>query len=126
MDSIALPYRVKMIRDASAHDVFGIADLLQGLAEHDGVAPDFRLEPSRLSADLFSPSPSAEVIVAEESTADGATILVGMALFFPTYSTLVGARCLHLADLFVLPRHRGRGHGRALLSRLAAIALAGC
>ena len=112
-----------MIRDAALHDIPTKAELLGGLAPHEEVEHDFRVDASQLSADLFSDRPNAEVIVAEETDSNASTSVVGFALFFPTYSTLVGRRCLHLADLFVLPEHRGRGHGRALLSRLAGIAL---
>ena len=44
-----------------------------------------------------------------------------MALFFPIYSTWKGAS-IHLEDLFVLPEARGQGIGKALLTRVGAIA----
>ena len=44
-----------------------------------------------------------------------------MALFFPIYSTWKGAS-MHLEDLFVLPKARGLGLGKALLTRVGAIA----
>jgi GNAT superfamily N-acetyltransferase len=48
---------------------------------------------------------------------------VGFALFFHTFSTFLGKPGLYLEDLFVVPEQRGHGVGRALLSRLAGIAL---
>ena len=45
-------------------------------------------------------------------------------MYFHNYSTWTGRAGIHLEDLFVRPEHRGHGIGRALLARVAAIALA--
>lgn len=47
---------------------------------------------------------------------------VGFALFFHNFSTFLGRAGLYLEDLFVLPEFRGKGYGKALLKKLAAIA----
>ena len=47
---------------------------------------------------------------------------VGFALYFHNFSTFLGRSGIYLEDLFVRPEHRGRGCGKALLCRLAAIA----
>ena len=47
---------------------------------------------------------------------------VGFALYFHNFSTILGRSGVYLEDLFVLPEYRGRGYGKALLCRLAAIA----
>jgi GNAT superfamily N-acetyltransferase len=44
--------------------------------------------------------------------------VAGMALWYRTFSTFLGADGIWLEDLFVRPQHRGRGHGLALLTRL--------
>ena len=65
---------------------------------------------------------SAEVIFACENGRE-----VGFALFFHNFSTFVGRAGLYLEDLYVLPEYRGKGYGKALLGKLAAIAVArGC
>src|SRR4029077_9832344 len=46
---------------------------------------------------------------------------IGFALFFHTFSTFLARPGLYLEDLFVLPDHRGRGVGRALLAHLAEL-----
>lgn len=48
---------------------------------------------------------------------------VGFALFFHNFSTFLGRAGLYLEDLYVLPEHRGLGHGKALLGKLAQIAV---
>ena len=60
---------------------------------------------------------SAEVLFALE---DGKE--VGFALFFHNFSTFLGRAGLYLEDLYVLPEHRGKGYGKALLQRLARVA----
>jgi len=47
---------------------------------------------------------------------------VGFALYFHNYSTWRGHHGIHIEDLFVQPEHRGKGIGKALLTRVAAIA----
>jgi len=49
--------------------------------------------------------------------------IVGFALFFTTFSTFLGKKGLYLEDLFVVPEARGQGVGRALMLRLARIAV---
>lgn len=48
---------------------------------------------------------------------------VGFALFFHNFSTFLGRAGIYLEDLFVLPEHRGKGYGKALLKKLAQIAV---
>ena len=52
---------------------------------------------------------------------------VGFALYFHNFSTFLGRGGIYLEDLFVLPEHRGKGYGKAILQHLAQIARArGC
>lgn len=46
---------------------------------------------------------------------------VGFALYFHNFSTFLGKAGIYLEDLFVLPEHRGKGYGKAILIRLAQI-----
>ena len=48
---------------------------------------------------------------------------VGFALFFHNFSTFLGRAGLYLEDLFVLPEYRKKGYGKAILKRLAHIAV---
>ena len=47
---------------------------------------------------------------------------IGFALFFHNFSTFLGKGGLYLEDLYILPQYRGKGYGKALFCRLAAIA----
>ena len=49
--------------------------------------------------------------------------VVGFALFFHNYSTFLTRPGIYLEDLYVQPAHRRRGHGKALLARLAQLAV---
>jgi len=105
-----------MIRDATPADIHVIAELIRGLAEYERLAHEVVLDEVELHAHLFGERRYAEVLLAE---ADGAA--VGFALFFHNYSTFLGKPGIYLEDLFVLPVHRGAGHGKALLARLAQL-----
>ena len=49
--------------------------------------------------------------------------VVGMAIYFVSFSTWTGRHGLYLEDLFVEPAHRSGGIGRALMRALATRAL---
>jgi GNAT superfamily N-acetyltransferase len=46
-----------------------------------------------------------------------------MAVFHPRFSTWLGRPAMHLEDIYVAEAARGRGVGRRLMTRLAAVAL---
>ena len=107
------------IRPATAGDAGLILSLVRELAEYEREPHAVKLTEAELICDGFPGSGDRyfEALIAEE---DG--LPAGFALFFPVYSTWRG-RAMHLEDLFVRPRFRGRGIGRALLQRVAAIAV---
>jgi len=107
-----------MIRDATPADTHAIAGLIRGLAEYERLAHEVVLDEAALRAHLFGERRYAEVVLAED---DGT--VVGFALFFHNYSTLLRKPGIYLEDLFVLSEHRAAGHGKALLARLAQIAV---
>jgi len=106
------------IRPASVDDVPLILALIRGLAEYERLAHECMATEEQLRASLFGAQPGAEVVIAE---ADGEA--AGFALFFHNYSTFLARRGIYLEDLFVWPRFRGRGIGRALLGHLARLAI---
>ncbi len=107
-------YRIEPARE---DDVPLILDLIKGLAVYEKLADQVVATEDGLRESLFGGKPAAEVVIAYAG--DEA---VGFALFFHNFSTFLGRRGLYLEDLFVRPEWRGRGAGRALLTRLAQIA----
>lgn len=105
------------IRFATVADAALVLRLIRGLAEYERMADEAVVTEADVRRSLFGEHPQAEVLIAE---IDGDP--AGFALFFHNYSTFVGRRGLYLEDLFVLPNHRGRGIGRALMARLARLA----
>ena len=107
-----------MIRSATPEDVPVILDLIKQLAEYERLSDKVIATEQRLRDTLFGERPAAEVLLAalERET-------VGYALFFTTYSTFLAKPGLYLEDLFVKPHARGKGVGKALLARLAKIAV---
>ena len=104
------------VRVATAGDVALVHELMRGLAVYEKLEHAMVSTEADLAEALFGAHPACEALVAE---IDGQA--VGFALYFRTYSTFVGKPGLYLEDLFVVPEARGKGAGKALLSRLAAI-----
>jgi GNAT superfamily N-acetyltransferase len=107
-----------VIREAEQLDVPVIADLIRGLARFEKLEDEVKMTEELLHKNLFGPRPYAETLIAEESGSP-----VGFALFFHNFSTFLAKPGIYLEDLFVVPEQRGRGIGRALLQRLAQIAV---
>ncbi|HVU71338.1 MAG TPA: GNAT family N-acetyltransferase [Mycobacteriales bacterium] len=103
-----------VIREATPEDVPAIIGLIRDLADYEKSLDQVQITDAQLHAALFGDDAVAGCYLAE----DGGPPL-GMALWFRTYSTWTGEIGLYLEDLFVQPQHRGGGHGRALLARLA-------
>jgi len=106
------------IRPATVDDVPLILSLIRGLAEYERLAHECVASEELLRASLFGTRADAEVVIAEVD-GEGA----GFALFFHNYSTFLARKGIYLEDLFVWPRFRGRGIGRALLVHLARLTI---
>ena len=104
-------------RYAERKDLPIILSFIKDLAEYEHMSDQVIADETILRKWLFD-QPKAEVLFAE---AGG--IEVGFALFFHNFSTFLGRAGIYLEDLFVLPEYRGQGYGKALLKKLAAIAV---
>lgn len=107
-----------LIRPAVRGDAPEIIRLVKELAEYEKLAHLAVGTPRMVTEALFGARPAAEAIMAERGGR-----AVGFALYFTTFSTFLCKPGLYLEDLFVEPAHRGHGIGKALLARLAALAV---
>ncbi|HVZ84277.1 MAG TPA: GNAT family N-acetyltransferase [Terracidiphilus sp.] len=106
------------IRPATPADVPQILAFVRALALYEREPDAVIATEADLLRDGFGPTAYYHCVIAEY---DGAA--AGFALYFFNYSTWVGHPGLYLEDLFVLPELRGHGVGKALLQRVAAIAI---
>jgi GNAT superfamily N-acetyltransferase len=114
-----------MIRSAGPPDVPALFTLIRALARYERLEHEVVGTAVDLQEHLFGAHPRAEVVLVEEADRDGE--IAAFALFFHNYSTFLCKPGLYLEDLFVLPEHRRKGYGSALLRHLAKVALArGC
>ena len=112
-----------VIRKATRADVPAILALVRELAVYEREPDAVIATEADFLRDGFGESPAFFVLVALDEGAQSASV-VGFALYFFSYSTWVGRRCLYLEDLFVQPAHRGKGAGIALMAALAKEAIA--
>ncbi len=106
------------IRSAVVDDLDLIIGFIRALAEYERLADAVVLDRVTMGCHLFGDKPMAEVLIGE---VDG--IPRGFALFFHNFSTFEGKPGIYLEDLFVDPQARGAGLGKALLARLAQLAM---
>lgn len=104
-------------RFARREDVPLILHFIEALADYEHMRGEVVADEKLLEEWIFERQ-KAEVIFALEAEKE-----VGFALFFHNFSTFLGRAGIYLEDLFVLPEHRGKGHGKALLKKLASIAV---
>jgi len=106
------------IRFANVDDAATILRLVRELAAYEREPDAVLLTLPVLRAQLESETPPFSCLIAER---DGEP--VGFALFFASYSTWRGRPGIYLEDLYVTPDARGLGIGKALLRRLAVLAI---
>ncbi|MEE8310749.1 MAG: GNAT family N-acetyltransferase [Candidatus Binatia bacterium] len=107
-----------IVREATPDDVAFVVEAIRGLAEYEKLAHECEARAAMLERHVFGEPQYAEILIGE---VDGER--AGYALFFHTYSTFLTRPGLYLEDLFVRPADRRRGLGRALLARVAGLAV---
>ena len=107
-----------MIRAAVVDDLPVVLALVHELATYEREPDAVVATEEQFRTALFGAEPKVHCLVAED---DGE--VVGFAVYFLNFSTWLGTHGIYLEDLFVRPSARGAGHGRALLSELARIAV---
>lgn len=104
------------LREARPGDEAGLLACIRGLAEYEREPDAVENTVDALTRTLFGETPHAFAHVVER---DGE--IVGIAIWFLTYSTWTGTHGIWLEDLFVDDAQRGRGYGKALMASLAAV-----
>ena len=106
------------IRPATPDDVPAILNFIRELAAYEREPNAVVATEADLLRDGWGEPTRFTALIAEYDSSPA-----GFALYFTTYSTWRGHHGIRLEDLYVTPALRGHGIGKALLSRLARIAV---
>ena len=106
-----------VFRFAEEDDVGKILFFIRELAAYEKLESEVVATEELLREWIFEKN-KAEVLFVQCGGED-----VGFALFFHNFSTFLGRAGIYLEDLYVMPEYRGKGLGKALLQRLAQIAV---
>ena len=104
-------------RFATEDDCGLILKFIKALAEYEKMLVQVISTEELLREWIFTKSKAEVIFLCEDG------VEVGFALFFHNFSTFLGRAGLYLEDLFVLPDKRGKGYGKAILKKLAQIAV---
>lgn len=104
-------------RNAERKDTALILQFIRELAEYEKMLDEVVADEVMLEEWIFDKQ-KAEVIFAMEGETE-----IGFALYFHNLSTFLGRAGIYLEDLFVKPEYRGKGYGKAILKKLASIAV---
>ncbi|MFQ4146371.1 GNAT family N-acetyltransferase [Chlorogloeopsis sp. ULAP02] len=106
------------LRFAEPEDCNTLFELIKALAEYEKLSDAVTGSPLALKEHLFGSAKYVEAILAEYTGQ-----AIGFALFFHNYSTFLTKPGIYLEDIFVLPEYRRQGVGKALLTKVAQVAV---
>jgi GNAT superfamily N-acetyltransferase len=106
------------IRSATPADIPQILIFIRALATYEREPDAVTATEEGLLRDGFGPNPFYYCLMAEHEGHPA-----GFALYFFNYSTWMGRPGIYLEDIFVEPKFRGLGIGKALLKQVAAVAV---
>ncbi len=104
-----------IIRKAEKNDISVILDLITKLAIHENSVNKLKLSEDDLYNYMFGNSPILFAIIAEDNNE-----AIGIAMYYYRISTWVG-KSVHLEDLYVDEKARGKGVGKKLFKKLLSI-----
>jgi GNAT superfamily N-acetyltransferase len=119
-DSV-LATEADLLRDGWDLAPDGVTPLSTNLSSRPDLAPNLSSRPERSAVERPAVTPPPVRFTA--LIADYGDAPAGFALYFTSYSTWRGHHGIRLEDLYVTPSLRGKGIGKALLAKLAAIAV---
>jgi len=105
------------IRPAKEEDAPVILSLIKELAEYEHLSHEVVASVNDIRETLFGGRPFAETLIGEYEG-----VPISFALFFYNFSTFLGKPGIYLEDLYVQPKHRGKGFGSKMLAHIAALA----
>lgn len=108
-----------VLRAARPGDETGILACIRALAVYEREPDAVENTAEMLTETLFGTEPRAFCHVVEREGD-----IVGIAIWFLTYSTWTGRHGIWLEDLFVDESQRGSGYGKALIASLAEVCVA--
>lgn len=104
-------------RNAQRNDVGLILQFIRELADYEKMLSEVVADEATLEEWIFDKQKSEVIFALEGEKA------VGFALYFHNFSTFLGRAGIYLEDLYVKPEYRGKGYGKAILKKLASIAV---
>ena len=104
-------------RDAERKDVPLILQFIKEIAAYEKMSDQVIADETTLETWIFDKEKAEVFFVLEEGKE------VGFALYFHNFSTFVGRGGIYLEDVYILPEYRGKGYGKAILKKLADIAV---
>ncbi len=113
---MAIPFS---IRAAKPGDEGAIVALLRELAVYEKLEGRFRLDEAAVTRDMLGDGAAARCDVLEFQGE-----IAGVVVWYWMYASFSVRRVLYVEDLYVTPRFRARGFGKALLVHLARTARA--
>jgi GNAT superfamily N-acetyltransferase len=106
-----------IFRNAERKDTALILQFIKELADYEKMLDEVVADEATLETWIFDKQ-KAEVIFAVVNGKE-----IGFALFFHNFSTFLGRAGIYLEDLYVKPEYRGKGYGKAILKKLASVAV---
>lgn len=106
------------VRPAEPADFDEICSLVLAHADHEGAVSQVTLLADEMYEALFGDQMVARAHVALPPSA---SVIAGVALWYPTFSTWESRRGIWLEDLYIRPEYRRHGLGRELLGALRSL-----
>ncbi len=106
------------IRPATIADSALILHFITELAIYENAEHEVKANISDIETSLFGNGSVTKALICNIDDTP-----IGYAVYFFNYSTWLGKNGLYLEDLYISPEFRGNGAGKALLTRLAQIAV---
>lgn len=104
-------------RFAKREDTELVLNFIKSIAAYEQMPEAVKYSKASLEEWLFDRKKGEAIFVLEDNKE------VGFCLFYETMPGYIGRGGLYVEDLFVYPEYRGKGYGKALLKKMAEIAI---